>query len=163
MILLETEVNQKQLKVELRRAAGRRPMPKIQIAPERFTLSNLVKTFTTLRNLGLECVTNAEVILDDRFEKDESPAECVKALEILEDQRLCGVDKFRSSYYLVGRRFERDELREVEKRMDEEAPKEKPKVRDKGFVLRLRREIEDQRPGWKKKIDEWLIEAKQMY
>jgi hypothetical protein len=65
---------------------------------------------------------------------------------------LCAVDKFKGWYYKVVERFKREELREAKRRINEEFPRKgRPKIRDKGFVLWLRREVEDQIPGWKPK------------
>jgi hypothetical protein len=79
-IPIDTEGDQKQLKAELRKAAAKRPMPKIQVIPERFSLSELKRTVSALKTIGLECMTDRESTLEERFEKEEDAVECPKAL-----------------------------------------------------------------------------------
>jgi hypothetical protein len=50
-------------------------MPKIQVIPERFILSELTRTLSALKTLGLECMTDTESTLEERFEKQEDAVE----------------------------------------------------------------------------------------
>jgi hypothetical protein len=133
-------------------SAGRNRPKQLRAATEDIQTAELGNFFGTLIKLGFVFTTHIKEILEERFQRDENPEQCAKALQALHDLRPVSLSTFQEWKQILNEIFGAETMKtfKIAAMIDQEVVKQKPPVRrEKHEALVLMRAIEKGDPGWR--------------
>jgi hypothetical protein len=122
-------------------------------------------TFAKLVRIGFVFTTEIKITLSDRLTSDTDPAECIKALNALQEHRALELETFKAWEDIVRTRFGQEIFKTVKKSLniDQELVCKEKISRSKHDAILLLRAIQAEDPHWRDRVQQWLAEAKEDY
>jgi hypothetical protein len=124
-------------------------------------------TFAKLVRIGFVFTTEIKITLSDRLtsDTDTDPAECIKALNALQEHRALELETFGAWEDIVRTRFGQEIFKTMKKSLmiDQEVVHKEKISRTKHDVILLLRAIQAEDPKWRDRVQDWLADAKEDY
>jgi hypothetical protein len=113
-------VDQKSLKTEPRRKTGSQHRA-LEVDDSVLDLRELVEYSVAFKDFDPIQPKNLRQKVDERFDKEQNPADCLGALELTGEQKLFTRDDYKGWYHKVGSRFKPSEIEEARRRLNAKA------------------------------------------
>jgi nitrogen regulatory protein PII-like uncharacterized protein len=148
------------------RSAGRNRPKQLRVATENFKTGRLGEAFAVLLKLGFAFTTDIKGILEERFESEEDPEECAKAMKAISEFRALTLTTYRDWKERLIKRFGKEVMKSCKQAVliDQEVLRLKPgEKKEKHKALVLMRAIENGDPDWRDRLQDWPQECKDAY
>jgi hypothetical protein len=162
--LMKAEWDEKELRTELRRRAGRHMQ--LKVAVQKIPVDRFANYGGKLQKFGFDFRVDTKEALDKKFGEEPEVAVCAKALSALKETQVFTLEDYKGWYDKVGVRFKRGELDEAMRAVPEKPTLKRERgsqIINKRRLIVLVQAAKRGDPDWRAKADEWLLEVKEAY